>query len=166
MEMLNTKEHNFEVSSPDGIRLTMDNQDVVEFYEGDGFLVAARDDIPHIEFYLDEQPVSLKVEDKDIFSRILENVTHVDEYEVVEKTLLEASTDESITSQELSEAYNEARKEQEGVSNKTLSFVRRVKEMDVKSKASKVLESASVFKAEEEIKSLKVESVAKCELGE
>lgn len=149
MEIIESKEHNFEVNGTSGIVLNLDNGHEIELSEGDGFRMVSVDDIPHIELYMDDDPVSIRIEEKALLSRVLDRVIHVDDIKVKEMTLKEAAADDDISSEMLSEAYAEAREGQSGLSNKTLVFEYRTDLSDLKTKIERILDTQSGFSRKE-----------------
>ena len=154
MDTVTVENHNFEVSHADGFRVITEDGNVAEWYEGDGVRIVNKNDIPHIEFAVNEEPVSIEVSDKEILEKILENVHHVNEFEMIEKSLVEAATDSDIDASTLTEAYRVAKAEHPNASNHTLKFETRVKEFDQKSKAAQIIDIKTTFGEGVEIKSL------------
>lgn len=149
METIESKEHNFEVNDTNGILLALENGHEIELSEGDGFRMVSNGDIPHIELYMDDEPFSIKIEEKTLLSRILDKVIHVGDIKVREMTLKEAAADDDISSEMLAEAYAEAREGQPGLSNKTLVFEDRTDLSDLKTKIEKILDTQSGFSRKE-----------------
>ena len=75
METIESKEHNFEVNDTNGILLALENGHEIELSEGDGFRMVSNGDIPHIELYMDDEPFSIKIEEKTLLSRPFSNAS-------------------------------------------------------------------------------------------
>ena len=157
MDTVTVENHNFEVSHSEGFRVITKDGNVAEYYEGDGVCIVNKNDIPHIEFAVNEEPVSIEISDKDILEKVLDSVYHVDEFKTVKKSFVEAATETDIDSATFIGAFRVAKTKNPNASNHMLEFERRVEDLDQKSKVARIIDVKTTFDESAEVKALVAE---------
>lgn len=129
-----------------GLRVQIDDGTIIEFYEGDGITIVNRDDIPHLEFKINDNEISVKIEAREDFESILENVRHMSEFVTKDVELMEAMADENIPTADIMKSFGETHSAQKNKTRINLPITTEVKTLTTEEKVKYMAHVESTFR--------------------
>lgn len=105
-------EPNFVVKEAEGLRVEVDNGDVLEYEENDGVRIVDANNTPRIEFIDKDQEKKTEYSislTKEQLEDVLESCHHVDEVRVGESSLLEIATNAELSDEEFVDTLAECK---------------------------------------------------------